>query len=195
MNNTIFTFIKGSEAAKKLTPEWMDAFDDIMPQWLEFLVPAYNVCKKRGVSFFRVSNVIDEWSKPEIFEEDGFSYLLWDKPGEVKRMSFNANGDGWGMWDWRSLLEFRFPHLYDGYSPDYFRKMTEMGDFSAYQNYFSRYMNCRAPYNYVADKVDECFKVLTCDQEVYFSLGGTCYFALDEAGRKYGEHFSHYYWG
>lgn len=43
-----FSFIRGSEAAKKLTPEWMDAFDDIMPLWLGLLVPAYNVCKNRG---------------------------------------------------------------------------------------------------------------------------------------------------
>lgn len=195
MKQPDFSFIKGSEAAKKLTAEWMDAFDKVMPEWLMLLVPAYNICKKRDVSFFEVANVIDTWSNPERFEKDGFSYLLWNKPGEVKRMSFDSNGSGWGTWDWRSLLEFRYPHLYDGYNPDYVRKMTEIGDFSLYHNYFSRYLNCREPYNFVADRVREYFKELTGDPEVYFSLGGTCYFALDEAGRKYGEHFSHYYWG
>lgn len=32
MKQPDFSFIKGSEAAKKLTPEWMDAFDNIMPE-------------------------------------------------------------------------------------------------------------------------------------------------------------------
>lgn len=195
MTQSNFSFIRGSEASNKLTQEWMDAFDDIMPQWLELLIPAYNTCKKRGVSFFRVSNVIDEWSNPERFDEEGFSYLLWRKPGEVVRMSFDCHGPGWGTWDWRSLMEFRFPHLYDGYTPDYVRKMTEIGDFSLYHNYFSRYMNCREPYNFVADRVMEYFKELTGDPDVCFSLGGTSYFTLDDAGRRYGGHFSQYYWG
>lgn len=139
--------------------------------------------------------MIDDWSKPEKFDEDGYSYLLYKRPGETARMSFDAKGDGWGTWDWRSLMEFRHPYMYDDYNPEYFRKMTEMGDFSTYHNYFSRYMNCRPPYNFIADRVNEYFKELTGDPEVYFSLGGTCYFALDAPGRKYGEHFSHYYWG
>lgn len=195
MIETNFSFIRGSEAAKKLTPEWMDAFDNIMPQWLKLLVPAYNTCKKRNVSFFQVSNVIDEWSKPAKIEEDGFSYLLWDKPEEVSRMSFDGNGSSWGTWEWRSLLEFRYPHLYEEYNPEYVRVGTELSDFATYHYYFSRYMNCREPYNFIADRVDEYFKELTGDPDVYFSLGGTCYFALDAKGRKYGNHFSHYYWG
>lgn len=188
------TFIRGSEAADKLTPEWMNAFDNVMPEWLELLIPAYNTCKKYGVSFFRVSNVIDEWSGPKKITEDGFSYLLWDKDGQISRMSFDANGSGWGTFDWQTLLKLRYPHLYDGYSPDYKRKMNEISDFSAYHYYFSRYTNNRHPYNYVADQVCDYFKKLTGDPNVEFSLGGTSYFTLDNVGKNYGKHFSHYHW-
>ncbi|MDE6033195.1 MAG: hypothetical protein K2G15_04455 [Muribaculaceae bacterium] len=108
---TEFSFIRGSEAAKKLSPEWMNAFDKVMPEWLSLLVPAYKVCKKRGVSFFRVSNVIDEWSKPEKFEEDGYSYLLWNKPGEILRMSFDAKGDGEQISAYSNITALDFDHI------------------------------------------------------------------------------------
>lgn len=195
MKDENFSFIKGSEASKKLSPEWMEAFDSIMPEWLKVLVPAYNTCKERGVSFFEVANVIDTWSHPERFKEDGFSYQLWNRPGECPRMAFDGTASGWGAWDWKDLMRCRYHRLYDGYNPDYIRIGVELSDWEAYYCYFSRYMNCREPYNFVADRVNEYFKELTGDPDVCFSLDGTSYFALDDAGRRYGGHFSQYYWG
>ncbi|MDE7346785.1 MAG: hypothetical protein K2N48_08620, partial [Muribaculaceae bacterium] len=138
-----FSFIRGSEASKKLSPEWMEAFDKIMPEWLGLLVPAYNVCKERGASFFEVANVIDTWSNPERFDVDGFSYQLWNKswPGECPRRAFDGAAPGWGAWDWKDLMRCRYPHLYDGYNPDYKRIGVEMSDWATYHYYFSRYMN------------------------------------------------------
>lgn len=43
--DTEFSFIRGSEAAKKLSPEWMNAFDKVMPEWLSLLVPAYKALR------------------------------------------------------------------------------------------------------------------------------------------------------
>lgn len=193
LNN--FSFVRGSKAADRLTPEWMDAFDAAMSQWLGLLIPTYNTCKNKGVSFFRISNIIDNWSKPEKFTENGLSYLIWEKEGEVSHMAFDANGSGWRLLDFGEFMKHEFPHLYDHISQEYKRKMTELSDFEAYHCYFSRYLNCREPYNFIADRVREYFKIRTNDSEVDFSLGATCYFALDDAGKNYGKHFSQYYWG
>ncbi|MDE7436888.1 MAG: hypothetical protein K2M93_00235 [Muribaculaceae bacterium] len=183
-----YTFIKNSEAAKDLSPEWMDAFDDIMPKWLELCVPAYNACKKRGVSFFEVSNYIDDWSNPEKFDEDGFSYILWRKPNCITKISFDGHGK-WGAWDWKTLMRCEYPNLYDNYTPEYMRTATKLSDFGVYNCYFWRYMNRREPYNYVALKVRDYFRILTNDTEVLFSLGRKSYIAFDEAGRKYGDQY------
>lgn len=183
-----FTFVKGSKAAETLSPEWMDAFDDIMPKWLELCVPAYNVCKKKGVPFFEISNYIDDWSKPEKFEEDGFSFILWRNSDCIPKMSFDGRGK-WGAWDWHTLLRCEYPHLYDNYTPEYKRTATKMTDFSAYNWYFWRYMNGREPYNYIAIRVRDYFRMLTNDPEVLFSLGHTSYIAFDEVGRKYGDQY------
>lgn len=180
-----YTFIKGSEAASKLSPEFMNAFDDVMPKWLDLCVPAYEACKKRGVSFFEISNYIDDWSKTEKFTENGFSYILWDMDGVIRRMSFDGRGK-WGAWNWNDILSCEYPNLYDNYTPKYVRTATELTDHMYYSWYIWRYMNGKEPYNYVANQVRDYFRMLTGDPDVLFSLGRTSYIALDDKGRQYG---------
>lgn len=181
-----FTFIRGCAAAKKLSPEWMKAFDKIMPMWLERYLQAYTVCKERGVSFFEIANVIDEWSENEKFEKDGFSYISWNRPNDIKTMAFDGHR-GNGHVDWRSMMDFEYPNLYDNYDPDYKRTGVRLSDFGTYHWYFWRYMNTKSPYDYVANRVREYFRLLTNDPKVIFSLGFNSYITFDEKGLRYAD--------
>lgn len=181
-----FTFIRGSEASKKLSPEWMEAFEKVMPMWLELYLPAYTVCKERGVSFFEIANVIDEWSDNEKFEKDGVSYISWNRQNDIKTMAFDGNR-GNGYVGWESMMDSEYPDLYDNYAPDYKRDIVRMSDFGTYHWYFWRYMNTKPPYDYVANSVREYFRTLTNDPYVIFSLGHNSYIAYDEKGLNYAK--------
>jgi len=182
-----YTFIKGSEAENKLSPEWMEAFDNIMPKWLELHVPAYNACKKRGISFFEIANYIDFRKDIERFDEDGFSYILWKDTRPIPVMAFDSEGNGFGTYEWEDMIRCEYPHLYDKYTPDYVKTSVEMGDFRHYHWYFTRVFNQQEPYDFIANKVRDYFRMLTDDPDVLFSLGTWSYIALNDSGRRYGE--------
>lgn len=182
-----FSFIKGCEAEKKLSPEWIEAFEDVMPKWLEIHVSAYNACKKRGVPFFEIANYIDFRQEIERFDEGGFSYILWEDSRSIPVMTFDHEGSGFGTFWWEDLIRCEYPHLYDHYTPNYLRTSVEMGDFGHYRSYFTRVCNRREPFNFIANKVRDYFRMLTGDPDVLFSLGDQSYIALDDAGKRYGE--------
>lgn len=182
-----FSFIKGCEAESKLSVEWKEAFDNIMPKWLELHIPAYNACKKRGVPLFIVANYIDYRKDIIRFNEDGFSYILWENAHSIPVMAFDSEGAGFGTHDWEESIRCEFPHLYDYYKPDYIKTSMELGDFGQYHWYFTRVCNQREPYDFIANKVRDYFRMLTNDPDVLFSLGSHSYIALDDSGRRYGE--------
>lgn len=188
-----YSFIKGSEAESKLSPEWKEAFDVVMPKWLELHVPAYNACKKRGIPFFEIANCIDFREEIQRFDEDGFSYILWEEDNHlIPTLTFDSKGKGYGTHDWLSMMHYEYPHLYDNYTPGYKKTSVEMGDFGQYHYYFSRVFNRHKPYDFIANKVRDYFRLLTDDPDVLFSLGNRSYIALDDRGRSYGEKMIRY---
>lgn len=179
-----YSFIKESEIADKLTPEFVDAFDDIMPQWLGVLIPAYEECKKQGACLFDVANVIDDWSDSKHFESNGFSYILSERSG-YKTMSYDAHGD-YNHLSWLQYLRFKYHTLYtNNIKHAYQSTSKEITDFMHYHWYTTRTFNKHAPYNFIAERIKEYFQKITNDPDVIFSFGNECYIALNDDGEKY----------
>lgn len=194
MNKTN-SFVRGSEAADKLTNEWMNAFDHIMPDWLSSFIPAYNLCKERDVDFFEISSIIDHWSNPARIEDNGINYLLWKEKSGISYMSYDGDGAVRGAFDWWDLMRCRYPHLYDGFTPGYNKVSKELNDWSNYLPYFSRHQNMREPYDYIATQVRDYFRELTDDPNVTFSIGQRSYIALNDKGLQYAKWcMSRYYY-
>lgn len=179
----IETFIKGCRDIDNFSPEFVAAFDVVMPAWLKIFVPAYEECKRRNVNLFKICNVIDRWSDSERFDSGDFSYIISERSG-VREMAYNHDGGKFGCFDWIELMRAKYPHLYSHYTPEYKPEIMEVQDFTHYRNYMTRLFNQHAPYDYIANQVRDYFRELTSDSDVLFSLGDRNYIALDDLGQK-----------
>ena len=165
----------------KTTPEFANAFQTFMPQWVESLLPYYHVAKRNNAELFGLSRVLDFNAGPaNIIEDNGVLYHISNIPGHFISMAVSADYDKETPDNWHNDFKFDEPN-----------HTNNVWNFVAYNSYMSRISNSKAPYDEVANAVNDYFRQLTGDPKVFFSLSFSSYICLTDRAKRYV--MEHYY--
>ena len=148
----------------KTTPEFANAFQTFMPQWVESLVPYYYVAKRNNAELFGLSRVLDFSKDANIIEDNGVLYHITNIPGYFISMAVSADHKGATPGNWHYDFHYDEPN-----------HLNNVWNFVAYNSYLSRISNSKAPYDEVANAVNDYFLQLTGDPDVFFSLSFSSY--------------------
>ena len=114
----------------KTTPEFANAFQTFMPQWVESLVPYYYVAKRNNAELFGLSRVLDFSKDANIIEDNGVLYHITNIPGYFISMAVSADHKGATPGNWHYDFHYDEPnHLnnvwnFVAYNSDYFLQLT-----------------------------------------------------------------------
>ena len=164
----------------KTTPEFANAFQTFMPQWVESLVPYYYVAKRNNAELFGLSRVLDFSKDANIIEDNGVLYHITNIPGYFISMAVSADHKGATPGNWHYDFHYDEPN-----------HLNNVWNFVAYNSYLSRISNSKAPYDEVANAVNDYFLQLTGDPDVFFSLSFSSYICLTDRAKRYV--MEHYY--
>ena len=177
-----FTFFKDLPVAAKLTPEFMDAFDKAIPEWLKAILPFYHEAKLMNVDILELCPVIllgDSFNDGK-YEKDGRGYYFNDN-GWVKFLSIESNSK------YPSIdLELRH-FLFKVYPRDeYYSNSVESTRNLLYSDhYLRRYTNQKPPYDAVFNRVNAYFQNLTGDPSVCVSFSNRSFLTFTPAGLSF----------
>mgnify|MGYP006873193236 CR=1 FL=1 len=161
------------EFVQRLTPEFRDHFERFIPQWLDSLVPHYEEAKEKGAETFHLVNVKNCGNDFLSFEKNGIGYYLSEQP-YIKEMTFNSDYKykrcGW----YECFCEF-YPRLESDFD-------ERISNFREYNCYMTKYLNKKEEYSCMAEWVNEYFKSITKDPNVYFILSDTSTICLTDRG-------------
>jgi len=178
-------FIRNVKTIGTLTPDFVDAFEDFMPRWIESLVPFYEEGKYQNVEMVGLQNIafFKEPTDNSVYEKDGIGYYLTEIVGLGKILEFNSNYK-YQKINWLECFRQEYPEL----DNDGTKRIT---NFTVYSSYMSRLSNMKAPYDIVAQRADQYFRQITKDPSVGLSLGNTSFIYYSNKAKKYID--SHYY--
>ena len=175
-----YTFLKDLPVAAKLSPEFKDAFDRSIPEWLEALLPFYQESKRMGADLFETWPVLllGDYFNDGKYEKDGRGYYYNDNgwarilsvESSPKYPSINLN--------WQYYVIDIHPEV-DCYSIE--------GSYNLmYTNhYLTRYHNQTPPYDVVFNRVNALFQQMTGDPDVRISISHHSYLTLTPRGLEY----------
>lgn len=165
----------------KTTPEFANAFQTFMPQWVASLVPYYQVAKKHDAELFGTSRVLDfNADKSNIVVDNGILYHISNVPGYFISMAVSADHKGATPGNWHYDFHYDEPN-----------HLNNVWNFVAYNSYLSRISNSKAPYDEVANAVNAYFRQLTGDPDVFLSLSWSSYICLTKRAKQFV--MDHYY--
>lgn len=169
-------FIKDLDLAKSLTPDFVDAFEEFVPVWINHLLPFYQEARNCGDDLLGLENFKPMGAECELYEKDGVGYYRHKSSG-LSMLGFNS-GYKYQPVNWYECFR--------SFRPDVDEDETKrICNFSIYNAYFSRIFNTKSPYNELAKRIDAYFKAITGDSTVGFSLGCTSYIYFNKKGEDY----------
>ena len=170
------TFIRNIELANRLTPDFIDAFEEFVPKWQQHLIPFYQEAKSKGDDILELVNYKPMGAECELYEKDGVGYYR-QKPSGLSMLGFNSD---------YKYQPVNWYECFRSFRPDVDEDETKrICNFSIYNAYFSRIFNTKPPYNELAKRIDAYFKAITGDSTVGFSLGYTSYIYFNKKGEDY----------
>lgn len=169
----INTFIKDLDGVEKVTPEYVEALDDFMFEWVESALPYYHEFKRRGADVFCFENVGTFGNEDaEFYELDGIHYRYKNSDMFGKTLSLNAGViDKENFYTPLNLRECFF-RKYPEYHPSTFNYGKDWHFFSLH---FLRYYKKNEKYKIVEERVKEQFRLVADDPEIILDLGFTSY--------------------
>ena len=169
-------FIRDLELANKLTPDFVDAFEDFVPIWINHLLLFYQEAKSKGDDILELVNYKPMGAECEQYEKDGVGYYRHQSCG-LSMLGFNSDHKYQPVNWYKCFRSFR---------PDVDAAETKrVCNFSIYNAYFSRIFNTKPPYNELAKRIDAYFKAITGDSTVGFSLGYTSYIYFNNKAKAH----------
>ena len=170
------TFIRDIELANRLTPDFVEAFEQFVPIWINHLLPFYQEAKSNGDDILELTNYKPMGAECELYESNGIGY-------------HRAKSSGLSILGFNSDYKYQRVNWYEcfrNYRPDVDEDETKRThNFLYYNAYFSRIFNMKPPYNELAKRIDTYFKDITGDSAVGFSLGNTSYIYFNKKGEDY----------
>lgn len=171
-------FIRDLGVAKELSPEWVDAFEEFMPRWLERFIPFHQEAREKGVELFEAIGVICHTPEAVHYEKDGIGYLLHHTCGFGDILALDGDYKDNEEIAWRDCFRHMFPEV----DKDDFKRVK---DFGYYNSYMSRVSNIKPPYDIVAKRADAYLKNLTGDSECGLSLGSRSFLYFTERAKSH----------
>lgn len=159
--------VRDIESIKEhVDPKWIETFEVYIPQWLESLVPHYEIAKSHGVDVFDMSNHLYWGDKPEEIVVNDVHYFLDESQLLGKTLSFNA--DYYYHCDWEDGME-------KIYTAPVWKYCSCSHDWMYYHHYLWRFLNRKAPYDIVRKRVEKLFQQIIGDESVIFDFGCRSY--------------------
>ena len=179
-------FIKDIKTIGTLSPDFITAFEEFMPRWLDSLVPYYKEGKAKNVEMVSFHNIcLFSLSDDDVeYEKNGIGYYLFQTMGLGNTLAFNSSFK-YHRINWFECFRNDYPEF------DNQEAIKSAHNYLAYSPYMSRLSNTKPPYDLVAKRVEQYFKKTTGDSEVGFSLGFTSFIYYSEEAKKYINR--HYY--
>ena len=166
--------------AERLSPAFIEQFEEFMPLWVRSIVAYYKEAIKQKVDLLELSNYIPIPGAPfELYEKDGIGYYLLTDSRGMRTLAFNCDHH-YIKCNWSECFLESYPE-YDSYSH------RSIEDWIAYYRYMGRLHNTKEEYSSIAKWADNYFKELTGDNNVVFSLSDTTMLYFSPIGRKYIE--------
>lgn len=172
---------KHLQIAKELSPDFVDAFEDFIPKWLNRFLPFYKEAKEKNVELFELVGMIDMGAPATIYEKDGVGYYLHDVCGIGPVLALDANYPGNKEVNWHSCFSHEYPEVESD-------TLKRLSNFGVYNMYLTRIFNQKPPYDGIEKAVDACFKSITGDPDVFFSISTTSCFYFTDRARSYVNH-------
>lgn len=174
--------IRDLKDMEKVSKEWIDAFEEYIPKWVESLVPHYEVAKEYNVDVLELSNTMYLGDTPPEIIKNGIHYYLHEKSVLGRTLSFNGNS-GYYPVNWKEGFEKDYKELENR------SDIERINDWMYYSNHLCRYNNRKEPYDELAKRIEAYFRELVGNETVLFDLGSTSYILLDPS-KKW--HINHY---
>ena len=169
-------FIRDLELTDRLTLDFVDAFEEFVPIWINHLLPFYQEAKSKGDDILELVNIKPMGAVCELYEKDGVGYYRHQSCG-LSILGFNSD---------YKYQPVNWYECFKSFRPDVDEDETKrVCNFGIYNAYFSRIFNMKPPYNGLAKRVNDYFKTITGDSTVGFSLGYTSYIYFNKKGKDY----------
>lgn len=178
-------FIRDLKGMDKVSPEWVDTFEDFIPKWLESLVPHYELAKKGDADVLQLGNAMYFGEKPQEITENNVHYYLADTALLGKMLSFNGDIEHYPC-SWREGFE----KVYPGPKNDTYGSQR-IADFMYYDSYVCRYWNRKKPYDELAKRIEKHFQELIDNDTVLFDFSTTSYILLNPSKKWYIDHYKY----
>ncbi len=170
------TFIRDLELANRLTPDFVDAFEEFIPAWIKHLLPFYQEAKSKGDDILELVNHKPMGAECELYEKDGVGYYRHKSSG-LSLLGFNSD------YKYQPVNWYECFHLFNPGIKE--SQQDRISNSLYYNSYMSRISNTKQPYDELAKRIDAHFKTITGDSTVGFSLGNTSFIYFDKKGENY----------
>lgn len=168
--------------AKKLTPDFVDGFEEFIPRWLGTIVKPYQEAKKKGADMLQLMNFGNLGAPAEIYEADGIGYYLHVGSG-LRMLGFDAEHPNCRCWEWYGCFQQQYPEVCDNYG-------KRVDNFMYYRTFTSRLYRNDPLYQTVSSRIDGVFKSITGDPNAGFSFGSRSFVYFNDRALDYiNSHF------
>lgn len=177
MKNMIF--ISDLKVAQHIRPEYAAAIDEVLPRWIEAMVPHYEEGKRLGVDAVRLANVSSPGSPHQLYESNGHRYHLRDGGTYGKVLSMDGTAP---------YAEVRFEEWLYRIHPELEADWgSNVMDRFGVRKYFSRFDIVRHPdqCSIIGTRVNDYFRSLTNDNTVGFALGDESWIYYNDQTKKW----------
>lgn len=165
-----------------VSPEWIEAFESYIPSWLNSLVPHYMVAKQNKIDLIALENVVTMGGdEPERIEMNGTQYYIQTSPYVGRLLSFNATNSYFPC-NWKE----GFDKVYTPKS-----ESQHLSDWLWYHSYVTRYLNREPPYDELGKRIEDLYRRLVNDNEVWFDFGSTSYILMNNNLKWYINNYKH----
>ena len=173
-------FIRDLELADRLTPDFVNAFEEFVPIWIKHLFPFYQEAKSKGDDILELVNFKPMGAECELYESNGIGYYRYKSCG-LSILGFNSDYKYIKCYWYQCFVDF-YPRLDTDWK-------ERIHNFGAYNWYMYRPFNMKEGYDCVAKRVDDYFKAITNDPDVTFMLSGTSAICLTPKGVRWIEDY------
>lgn len=166
----------------RVSPDWIDAFENYISSWLNSLVPHYIVAKQHKIDLIALENVFTMGGEElERIEMNNIHYYIHNIPGAGRMLSFNAN-NGYFPCNWKEGFD-------KVYTPE--SESQHTSDWLWYSSYVTRYLNRNPPCDELGKRIERLFREMVNDNDVGFDFGSTSYILMNNNLKWYINNHKH----
>lgn len=172
------TLIKDLPFIKGLRPEFVEALETSLHEWVEHLIPFYEEFKRSGADVFKCYHTSSFGNSPdEGYVRDGVFYRfsqspLWGKALSLDGEAVHDGKCGYDELNWRGRFWNRYPEFHGS-------KPENTKDNMAFSWYMHRYHKKDSKYNILQDRLRDYFRYLTQDPDIFFDAGWNSFIYYD----------------